>query len=152
MPSNSYKAIFEAGRKAGRADIAGIAEDDISTEELAHKLLSPFCPNVGRHTDKCKAIAAAITAAVEAERAKTLQLAVLANAVMNDLEEWGGKIVPHLIDSDDNDGQFLRNVVFDVLGDYEPNEIEFAMMRPDNFTIGRATRLAAAIEARALAP
>jgi hypothetical protein len=94
----------------------------------------------------------AIRAAVEAERAKRIQLAVLANVVMNMLEQDGPKVVPHLVDSDDNFGQFLRNVTYDVLGDYDPTELEEAMMRPDNFTVGHATKLAAASRAQKNTP
>lgn len=34
-----------------------------------------------------------------------------AKQVMNMLEEYGGSIVPHLIDTDDNAGEFLRQAI-----------------------------------------
>ena len=34
-----------------------------------------------------------------------------AEKVMKDLDEYGGTIVPHLIDNDENDGQRLRNAI-----------------------------------------
>lgn len=87
-------------------------------------------------------------AAVAAERAKRLQLAVLARAVMMDLEEFGPSIVPHLIDSDDNDGQYLRDAIYEILGNDVQSVLEHALMRPENFTIERAADLDAAIRAR----
>lgn len=58
------------------------------------------------------------------ERFKTIErlgiqladLAMKARAVMGDLEKHGPSIVPHLLDTDDNDGQYLRVAVERVLG------------------------------------
>ena len=35
-----------------------------------------------------------------------------AEAVMKQLEEHGGAIVPHLLDTDDNPGEFLRQAIY----------------------------------------
>ena len=58
------------------------------------------------------------------ERSKTIEqlgiqladLAMKARVVMGDLEKHGPSIVPHLLDTDDNDGQYLRTAVERVLG------------------------------------
>lgn len=43
------------------------------------------------------------------------RLALLAKTVMDDLEKHGPRIVPHLIDTDDNAGERLRKVIKQVL-------------------------------------
>lgn len=44
------------------------------------------------------------------------RIAILARAVMDMLEEDGPKAVPHLIDTDDNPGEFLRVAIEETLG------------------------------------
>ena len=39
------------------------------------------------------------------------ELLIYAEKVMNKLEEHGASIVPHLLDTDDNDGQRLREAI-----------------------------------------
>ena len=50
-------------------------------------------------------------ATIERMRADYLRLALKAKVVMEMLEEHGPKVVPHLIDTDDNPGQYLRNAI-----------------------------------------
>lgn len=51
----------------------------------------------------------------ENERVRTLgELYECANQVSNDLEEYGPSIVPNLLDTDENDGQRLREKLVEV--------------------------------------
>ena len=50
-------------------------------------------------------------ATIERMRADYLRLALKTKVVMEMLEEHGPKVVPHLIDTDDNPGQYLRNAI-----------------------------------------
>ena len=49
-------------------------------------------------------------------------LLAAAEAVMADLEEYGSSIVPHLIDTDENDGQRLRDAIAAVKAEVEAQE------------------------------
>ena len=60
-------------------------------------------------------------------------LAVLAKEVMELLERHGEQVVPHLLDSDDNAGQFLREAIDNVLvPDFVVTDTAVMMARPDN--------------------
>lgn len=74
------------------------------------------------HPDKSRACGDCLDEA-EAEVAKLelrlRDLALKAKAVMDDLEKHGPSIVPHLIDTDSNNGQYLRVEIEIVLGKTE---------------------------------
>ena len=71
------------------------------------------------HADYLSHMAAEIAAAREAwgvSREAVAALVTQASAVMSLLEKHGGGIVPHLLDTDDNPGEFLRAALERVRG------------------------------------
>ena len=65
------------------------------------------------------------------DQEKLQHMAILASAVMGLLDQYGASIVPYLVDSDDNTGEYLRQAVRTVLGpDHaSPTDLEVAVAR-----------------------
>jgi hypothetical protein len=125
MKRGLYYRPDECGYTGVKAEAGRYREADASPEHgvsAIHEDEAPvFAPACWDATKIAHLEAAIITLRKSEDelRADYVRLATSAKRVMDMLEEHGPSVVPHLIDTDDNPGQFLREDISQALSNTE---------------------------------
>ena len=111
--------------------VTDMTEDDLKAIE-ARLIELPLANRSHAERELIMSSVPALIAEVRRLREELHKVSVLSRAVMNGFEKHGASIWPHYSDNDDNDAEFLRQRVQNILGDWQPMDRDIALARPEN--------------------